>query len=119
MVSTTFVWAIHYDDDPVQDPPGSPMNGDYNGDGVVDGLDYIVWAINYGAGVPAVPAAQTFGSVTSTPSKKELKAVDLALEDDYDTGATVADEPSVRDWQLHRAFDSVLRKASGKRKDRA
>jgi hypothetical protein len=36
-----------------------------------------------------------------------------------DTGATVADDLAVRQWQLIRAFDSVLEKARGRRKGRA
>ena len=35
-----------------------------------------------------------------------------------ETGATVADDPVVRQWQLSRAFDSVLKKARSKRADR-
>ncbi|MEZ6071956.1 MAG: dockerin type I domain-containing protein [Pirellulales bacterium] len=44
------IWASHFDDNPAQDPPGSPANGDFNDDGKVDGLDYIVWASNFEMG---------------------------------------------------------------------
>jgi hypothetical protein len=79
-------------------------------DGKVDGLDYLVWAGNFGAGT-ATPAAQP-AVTTASSTDEQLAAVDLALEDDYDTGATVADDPAVRKWQLSRAFNSVLEKAS-------
>ncbi|MEZ6072272.1 MAG: SBBP repeat-containing protein [Pirellulales bacterium] len=44
------VWAENFDDNPADDPPGSPANGDFNDDGRVDGLDYLVWAENFEAG---------------------------------------------------------------------
>jgi hypothetical protein len=31
--------------------PGGWTEGDFNGDGLVDGLDYVMWSNNYGAGV--------------------------------------------------------------------
>lgn len=69
--------------------------------------------------VASVPAAQTFSSVTSTPAPQERAAVDLSLQDDDDTGATVADEPAVRQWRVSHAFDTVLMKARVRRKGRA
>jgi hypothetical protein len=39
------LWAAHFDDNPADDPPGVPLNGDYNDDGVVNGLDYLVCSI--------------------------------------------------------------------------
>jgi hypothetical protein len=39
------------------------------------------------------------------------------LEDGYDaSGATVADDRAVRQWQLSRAFDSVLERVTGSRR---
>jgi hypothetical protein len=114
------LWAANFGDDPADDPPGTPENGDYNNDGKVDGLDYLLWAGQFGAGtavVASVPAAQTFGSVSSTPLQQELAAVDLALEDDYDTGATVADDLAGQSWRTRSAFDSALEKISGRRRD--
>jgi hypothetical protein len=109
------LWANFFGDDPAQDPPGAPANGDYNEDGMVDGADYLVWVEHYGAGAAASIA--TVAGQTSTPSVDELKAVDAVLEDGYDaSGATVADDRAVRQWQLSRAFDSVLERVTGSRR---
>jgi hypothetical protein len=113
-------WAANYGDDPADDPPGTPQNGDYNNDGKVDGLDYLLWAGHYGEGlavVASVPGAATLDGVTSTVSQQELAAVDLALQDDYDTGATVADDLAGQSWRTSSAFDSALEKLSGGRRD--
>jgi hypothetical protein len=82
---------------------------------MVDGADYLVWVEHYGAGAAASIA--TVAGQTSTPSVDELKAVDAVLEDGYDaSGATVADDRAVRQWQLSRAFDSVLERVTGSRR---
>ena len=39
------VWAENFGDDPADDPPGSPENGDFNDDGVVNGSRLsLAWA---------------------------------------------------------------------------
>jgi hypothetical protein len=55
-------------------------------------------------------------ATAASSTDEQHAAVDLALEDDYDTGATVADDPVVRQWQLSRAFDRVLKKRDKKGK---
>jgi hypothetical protein len=44
------LWAANFGDNPADDPPGSPFNGDFNCDLVVDGLDYLIWAFYFGTG---------------------------------------------------------------------
>ncbi|MEZ6071584.1 MAG: dockerin type I domain-containing protein [Pirellulales bacterium] len=54
------VWASNFDDNPADDPPGSPANGDFNDDGVVDGADYLLWAAHFGeTGLPSPLATAT------------------------------------------------------------
>ena len=102
------LWAGNFGDDPAKDPPGAPQNGDYNNDDTVDGLDYLIWAGNYGSGT----ATATSQSATA----EELKAVDAALESDFDIGTAVADDVTIADWQVSHAFNSVLKKRDKKGK---
>jgi hypothetical protein len=56
------IWAGNFGDDPADDPPGSPGNGDFDDDGNVDGLDYLLWAGNFGQhNATAVPEPGTWG----------------------------------------------------------
>jgi predicted outer membrane repeat protein len=48
---------------------------------------------------------------------RQQAANDAALEDDYDTGASVADELTDGVWPTSSAFDSVLDKLTGKRRE--
>ena len=105
------LWALHFGDDPADDPPGTPLNGDFNGDGVVNGLDYVTWATNFGS---AVSVPSTTVKNASGQADHQLAVVDLALEDDHDTGSTIVDNLAIRDWQLSRAFDSLLKRRDKK-----
>ncbi|MEZ6074055.1 MAG: choice-of-anchor Q domain-containing protein [Pirellulales bacterium] len=98
------LWASHYSDNPADDPPGSPQNGDYNNDGKVDGLDYLLWASQYNQGVSVVPAIQT-----ASP-QEQLSAVDASFANAYSEGATL------QDWQVSQAFDAVLKHKDKKAK---
>ncbi|MEZ6072942.1 MAG: choice-of-anchor Q domain-containing protein [Pirellulales bacterium] len=109
------IWAEAFGDDPAQVPPGSPQNGDYNDDGVVDGVDYLLWANYFEASNPPIPSAVVSAEPASATGTDHLAGLDLALEADYDAGAMVADDQVARDWQLGRAFDSVLKNMVGKR----
>ena len=53
------LWAANFGDNPADDPPGSPFNGDFNCDLVVDGLEYLIWATYFGTGPnDAVPVPE-------------------------------------------------------------
>ena len=66
-------------------------------------VNNIVWAGQYDEGVPVLPAG-------GTDAAEEPDAVDAALANDYDEGA------SVTDWQLSRAFDTLLKRRDKKGK---
>ena len=56
-----YLHYINFGDNPADDPPGAPSNGDLNYDGRVDGTDYVVWALAYqnAQAALAVPEPQT------------------------------------------------------------
>ncbi|MCA9101723.1 MAG: hypothetical protein KDA63_11260 [Planctomycetales bacterium] len=118
------------------------LPADGNGDGWVDGLDYLLWASHYGMhpspdgdisdgdynddgwvdGLDYLLWAANYGShaasvANMTVSADELLAVDNALET-YASETTVVDDAEIRDWQLSRAFDMALDKAREKHIDR-
>lgn len=109
---------------------------DGNGDGWVDGLDYLLWAANYGTspgpdgdvsdgdynddgavdGLDYLLWASNYGNhatvAASQPAsvQQKLAAVDIALESAYSDGA------SIQDWQISQAFDAVLKHKDKKSK---
>ncbi|MEZ6071915.1 MAG: hypothetical protein R3C10_17050 [Pirellulales bacterium] len=122
------MWAEHFDDDPALDPPGAPLNGDYNNDGVVDGLDYVVWAENFEASIFAEPSASAAALVSTAGadvvranavSTGAARAVDAAFELEYVEPASAATMPTadrnalVTRWQLRRAFAAALETTRG------
>jgi hypothetical protein len=98
---------VNFADDPAGDPPGAPLNGDYNDDGVVDALDYDVWAMHFEPPV-AVPAASPTVEPSVATSSHAL-ATDTVIENEYDGGA-LEDNAVIGDWQLSRAMDRVFAK---------
>jgi hypothetical protein len=117
------------------------LAGDGNGDGWVDGLDYLLWASNYDThpgpdgdisdadynddgwvdGLDYLLWAANYGSHAAmaashtASAEDELAAVDAALEMDYSAAATVDNDPSIADWQLSKAFDVLLKHVGAKR----
>ncbi|MEZ6072276.1 MAG: pre-peptidase C-terminal domain-containing protein [Pirellulales bacterium] len=102
------IWAGNYATHP--GPDGDISDGDYNDDGWVDGLDYLMWAGNYGN------HAAEFASQTASAGN-EVKAVDAVVEMDYDDSSIATTPPTIRNWQLSRAFDAALESILGKSQD--
>ena len=101
------LWAAAYGKHP--GPGGDIWDGDYNDDGLIDGLDHLLWAAHYG------------GHSTMAASKlataEKLGAVDAALENDFEVAARAANDATIDQWQLSWAFDEVFGKAREKRKN--
>jgi hypothetical protein len=100
------ILMMYWGDDPAADPPGSPYNGDFNNDGKVGDLDYLVWAANFGAvptpvGEPAGVADADEGTSLAAVASEQLAP--LAIQ-----SAIARRDPAAYDWMLRRAFDSVL-----------
>ncbi|MCA9102075.1 MAG: PQQ-dependent sugar dehydrogenase, partial [Planctomycetales bacterium] len=83
------VWASHFGDNPAQNPPGSPANGDYDKNGVVDGLDYVYWVSRFGTS-KLPPAGANVAKQATAREETYYQAVDTAVEQGFDTGATIA-----------------------------
>ncbi|MCA9102605.1 MAG: hypothetical protein KDA63_15705 [Planctomycetales bacterium] len=101
------IWAANYGTSP--GPDGDISDGDYNDDGTIDGLDYLLWAANYGthAAVPASQTATTGGTV---------KAVDAAIESEYDVAGAGTSDSGSSSWRTSLAFETMLDELVGARR---
>ncbi|MEZ6071650.1 MAG: choice-of-anchor Q domain-containing protein [Pirellulales bacterium] len=104
------IWAANYGTSP--GPDGDISDGDYNDDGTIDGLDYLLWAANYGthAAVPASQTATTGGTV---------KAVDAAIESEYDVAGAGTSDSGSSSWRTSLAFETMLDELVGARGGRS
>ena len=85
--STTSFWAGSYGEDAGSDLRGPTAVGDYNADGTIDGLDYLVWAGSYGdvmpdgAHTPEPSCCVWFVMVIIALLTRRRRACDLAVVD--------------------------------------